>query len=174
MGLFDFFKKQNSKAPQPIAIAEELGIVYAPASGTVEPMAALPDPVFAGGAMGVALGVNPTEGVVYAPISGTVTVAMPHAIGITSPDLEILIHVGVDTVEMNGDGFELQIEKNQQVSAGDVLLVFDREKVTAAGYPDTVMAIVTNTADIESTGGSVKAAAFESVSAGEPFIRVTR
>lgn len=174
MGLFDLFRKQGPARPSPLGITTKPDLVYAPANGRVEPMESLPDPVFASGAMGTALGVWPEEGVVYAPISGAVTVAMPHALGIVNDEVELLVHVGVDTVEMNGDGFSVQVEKGQRVSAGDALLVFDRAKVADAGHPDAVMAIVTNTAEVEAAGGRVEPVASGSVSAGEPFLRVRR
>lgn len=165
MGLFDFLKKQSAPAkPAGIEVAAEKGVVYAPASGRVEPMESLPDPVFAGGAMGPALGVWPEEGKVYAPVSGTISVAMPHAYGIAGDDgVEILVHVGVDTVEMAGDGFDVKVSKGQQVKAGDVLLEFNRDKVAAAGHPDVVITVVTS-------GQGVVSAAEGQVAAGTPLI----
>ena len=73
-----------------------------------------------------------------------------HAVGISFPDgMELLIHVGVDTVAMNGDGFECFVQEGQQVKAGDKLIAFDREKIAAAGHPDVVVVLVTNSDDYE-------------------------
>ncbi len=81
-----------------------------------------------------------------------------HAVGVTSPDgMELLIHVGVDTVAMNGDGFTCFVQEGQQVKAGDKLIAFDRAKIAAASHPDVVVVLVTNSDDYESltiqTGG---------------------
>lgn len=172
MSLFDYFRAAR-RAPEALKLNPGPGVLCAPCSGRVVAMPDLPDPVFAEGMMGKAMGVWPDEGVVYAPISGTVTVAMPHALGISGGGVELLVHVGVDTVNMNGDGFEVKVRKGDRVRAGDVLLVFDREKVAAAGYPDAVMEVVTNSSEIEESGGTVDAIAGESVRAGDPLMRVS-
>ncbi|MDY5271182.1 glucose PTS transporter subunit IIA [Tractidigestivibacter sp.] len=173
MDVFDFLKKAAEPAkPHAIAVDAQPGMIFAPASGQTVPMAELPDPVFAGGAMGKTLGVSPDEGLVYAPISGTVQVAMPHAFGIANDETEVLIHMGVDTVEMNGDGFEAQVEKGQQVKAGEPLLRFDKCKVAEAGRAGAVTVIVTNTEDLEASDKSVVPLATGSVSAGDPFVSI--
>ena len=171
MSFLDYLRAAR-RAPKALDLRPDPGVLCAPCSGRVVAMPDLPDPVFAGGMMGKAVGVRPEEGVVYAPVSGTVTVAMPHALGIRGEGVELLVHVGVDTVNMNGDGFEVKVRKGERVRAGDVLLVFDREKVAAAGYPDTVMEVVTNSPEIEGSGGAVNAVAEGSVRAGEPLMRV--
>ena len=90
----------------------------------------------------------PDEGVVYAPVAGTVSASMPHAVGIAGDDgVEVLIHIGVDTVEMNGDGFTVWCEGNTHVVAGEPLVSFDRDKVKKAGHPDIIMTIITNSDD---------------------------
>lgn len=160
MGLFDklFGAKKPSK-PEAVTVTTEKGGVYAPVAGKVEPMDSLPDPVFASGAMGPCLGVWPTDGNVFAPVAGTVTAAMPHAFGFLGDDgVEVLIHVGVDTVEMKGEGFTVHVKKDEHVAAGAPLLTFDRDKVAAAGHPDVVMTIITNADDLASV---------EAVGAGE-------
>lgn len=173
MGLFDFLKKATEPAiPEAVRTTGGPGVVHAPATGRVEPMASLPDPVFAGGAMGLATGVWPERGIAFAPISGTLTIAMPHAFGIVNDEMEVLVHVGVDTVEMNGEGFEVLVEKGQQIEAGSPLVTFDRDKVAAAGYPDVVITIVMSTADVEARGGSVSACAEKHIEAGAPLMRV--
>ena len=152
MGLFDrLFGGKKPSAPASIAVSAEKGAVYAPVAGKVEPMESLPDPVFSSGAMGPCLGVWPTDGNVFSPVSGTVTAAMPHAFGLLGDDgVEVLIHVGVDTVEMKGDGFTVHVKKDAHVAAGDPLLTFDRHKVATAGHPDVVMTIITNADDLAS------------------------
>lgn len=171
MSFLDYFRA-GRRAPEALDLDPGPGVLCAPCSGRVVAMSDLPDPVFAGGMMGKAVGVWPEEGVVYAPISGTVTVAMPHALGISGGGVELLVHVGVDTVNMNGDGFQVRVKKGDRVSAGDVLLVFDRDKVAAAGHPDAVMEVVTNSPEIEGSGGAVETIASGSVRAGEPLLRV--
>ncbi len=120
-------------------------IVLAPVSGRVEGVETLPDPVFAGEVMGRTLAIWPSEGRLFSPVSGTVVSAMPHAVGIAGDDgIEVLIHVGIDTVEMAGDGFTLFASKGDHVRAGEALMCFDREKIQAAGHHDVIMTIVTN------------------------------
>lgn len=176
MGFFDKFKKKAAAPapkPQAVHIEEQADKVYAPANGTGVAMADLPDPVFAGGAMGQAYGVNPSEGVVYAPVSGEITVTTPtlHALGLLSDDgIEILIHVGVDTVEMKGDGFTGFVEKGQHVVAGEPLMTFDRDKIAKAGHPDVVITVVTNGDDYT----SVTPIDAKPISAGEPIITVAK
>ena len=152
MGFFDkLFGTKKVAKPEAIAVTTEKGAVYAPAAGKVEPMSSLPDPVFSSGAMGPCLGVWPADGNVYAPVSGTVTAAMPHAFGFLGDDgVEVLIHVGVDTVEMKGDGFTVHVKQGEHVTAGTPLLTFDKKKVANAGHPDVVMTIVTNADDLAS------------------------
>ena len=150
MGLFDkLFGSKAPAKPEAISIAVEKGAIYAPVSGKVEAMENIPDPVFASGAMGPCLGVWPEDGNVFAPVSGTVTAAMPHAFGFVGDDgVEVLIHVGVDTVEMKGDGFTVHVKKDAHVAAGTPLLTFDKAKVAKAGHPDIVMTIITNGDDL--------------------------
>ncbi len=96
---------------------------------------------------------KPSEGVVYAPADAEVTIAFAtgHAYGLkTTKGAEILIHVGIDTVSMNGDGFDQKVAQGDKVKAGDVLGTFDAAKIAAAGLDDTTMVIITNTADYAS------------------------
>lgn len=122
-----------------------------PVQGTPVPLDQVADKVFASGAMGSGLGVVPSDGNIYAPASGTVLAAMKsgHAYGIRTPEgVEILVHVGLDTVQMNGEGFEPKVTKGQQVNAGDLLAVVDLAKIEAAGYDPTTIMVVTNTAKL--------------------------
>ena len=158
-------------APEPVkapaAPAEPLpsiecqpGTVYAPVSGTVIPSEEIPDETFAAGVLGRGVGINPTEGVVVAPFDGEISsvAETKHAVGVTSPDgMELLIHIGVDTVAMNGDGFTCLVQEGQKVKAGEKLIEFDRAKIEAAGHPDCVVVLLTNSDDYEElvieTGG---------------------
>ena len=129
--------------------AGELGQVT---KGNVIPYTKLPDPLFSQGTMGIGVGVEPEEGVVYAPCDGEITSVADskHAIGIEGPEeMDILIHVGVDTVEMKGDGFKPFVEEGDKVTKGQKILEFDISKIKAAGHPDTVVFLLTNSDDYE-------------------------
>ena len=132
----------------PVSLQDET--ILAPVVGEVVALADVNDPVFSSGAMGQGLAIKPSEGVVYAPADAEVTIAFAtgHAYGLkTSNGAEILIHVGIDTVSMNGEGFKHTVAQGDKVKAGDVLGTFDSAKIAAAGLEDTTMVIVTNTAD---------------------------
>ena len=144
MGFFDMFKKKEAPVPAgPIMVAAD-------AKGTVVKMEDIPDEVFAQGILGQCCGIDPAVGEVYAPIDGEITQAPDtlHALGIQGAGgVEVLIHVGVDTVEMKGDGFACFVQQGQKVHAGDKLLTFDRQKIAAAGHPDMVAVLLTNADD---------------------------
>jgi len=152
MGFFDkLFGSKKPTRPEAVSASGDKGAVCSPAAGRVEVTDQIPDPVFACEAMGKTVAVWPEGGDVFAPISGTVVSAMPHAFGITGDDgVEVLVHVGVDTVNMNGDGFQVWVKANEHVNAGDPVLTFDRDKVAKAGYKDIIMTIVTNSDDLAS------------------------
>lgn len=137
MGLFDFLK------------GKEPGALTAPAMGTFVAMADIPDPMFCQGIMGVCIGVEPREGRVYAPCDCVVTQLADtlHAVGVEADGMELLIHVGVDTVQMKGDGFAAKVKVGQKVKRGDLLLTMDLAKIAAAGHPATVILAVTNSDD---------------------------
>ncbi len=142
-----------------------------PIVGDVVALADVNDPVFSSGAMGQGIAVKPSQGVVYAPADAEVSIAFPtgHAFGLKTTDgAEVLIHVGIDTVTMNGDGFEAKVAQGDKVKAGDVLGTFDSNKIAAAGLDDTTMVIVTNTADY----ASVAPVATGSVAKGDAVIEV--
>ena len=127
--------------------------IVSPIVGQMVDLKDVNDPVFSSGAMGQGVAVKPSEGVVYAPADAEVTIAFAtgHAYGLkTANGAEILIHVGIDTVSMNGDGFDQKVAQGDKVKAGDVLGTFDAAKIAAAGLDDTTMVIVTNTADYAS------------------------
>ncbi len=138
------------EAPALPQITCEKGNVYAPIKGNVIPSGKIPDETFATGVLGEGIGIEPAAGVVYAPFDGEIssTTDTKHAIGISSPDgMELLIHVGVNTVAMEGDGFELFCAEGDQVKAGQKLMTFDIEKIKAAGYSATTAVLVTNSDD---------------------------
>ena len=127
--------------------------IVSPIVGQMVDLKDVNDPVFSSGAMGQGVAVKPSEGVVYAPADAEVTIAFAtgHAYGLkTANGAEILIHVGIDTVSMNGDGFDQKVAQGDKVKAGDVLGTFDAAKIAAAGLDDTTMVIITNTADYAS------------------------
>ncbi|SNL06295.1 sucrose-specific PTS transporter subunit IIBC [Streptococcus pneumoniae] len=153
----------------PAALQNET--LVTPIVGDVVALADVNDPVFSSGAMGQGIAVKPSQGVVYAPADAEVSIAFPtgHAFGLkTRNGAEVLIHVGIDTVSMNGDGFEAKVAQGNKVKAGDVLGTFDSNKIAAAGFDDTTMVIVTNTADY----ASVAPVATGSVAKGNAVIEV--
>ena len=152
-------------------IALQNETLVTPIVGDVVALADVNDPVFSSGAMGQGIAVKPSQGVVYAPADAEVSIAFPtgHAFGLKTADgAEVLIHVGIDTVTMNGDGFEAKVAQGDKVKAGDVLGTFDSNKIAAAGLDDTTMVIVTNTADY----ASVAPVATGSVAKGDAVIKV--
>ena len=153
----------------PAALQNET--LVTPIVGDVVALADVNDPVFSSGAMGQGIAVKPSQGVVYAPADAEVSIAFPtgHAFGLkTTAGAEVLIHVGIDTVTMNGEGFEQKVAQGDKVKAGDVLGTFDSNKIAAAGLDDTTMVIVTNTADY----ASVAPVATGSVAKGDAVIEV--
>ena len=145
--------------------------IVSPIVGQMVDLKDVNDPVFSSGAMGQGVAVKPSEGVVYAPADAEVTIAFAtgHAYGLkTENGAEILIHVGIDTVSMNGDGFDQKVAQGDKVKAGDVLGTFDAAKIAAAGLDDTTMVIVTNTADY----ASVTPVAEGAVTKGEAVIEL--
>ncbi|WP_306824020.1 N-acetylglucosamine-specific PTS transporter subunit IIBC [Microbacterium jiangjiandongii] len=121
-----------------------------PVAGRVVPLSDVPDPTFADGLMGPGVAVEPTGDTVIAPAAATVgaTFDTGHAIALVLGDgTELLIHVGIDTVAMKGDGFQTLVEKGQRVSEGTPLLRFDRAKIAAAGHPAITAIVVLNNAD---------------------------
>ena len=147
------------------------GTIQTPIVGDVVALSNVNDPVFSSGAMGQGIAVKPSEDVVYAPADAEVTIVFPtgHAYGLrTANGAEILIHVGIDTVSMNGEGFNHKVAQGDKVKAGDVLGTFDSAKIAAAGLDNTTMVIVTNTADF----ASVNPVASGSVAKGDAIIEV--
>lgn len=127
------------------------GTVMQPVKGNVIARESIPDDTFASGVLGDGVGIEPEEELVVAPFDGTISsvAESKHAIGIESNGMEMLIHVGVDTVNMQGDGFECLVKEGDEVKLGQPLIRFSREKIKAAGYSDTVAVLLTNSDDLE-------------------------
>ena len=127
------------------------GTVLQPVKGNVIAREDIPDGTFASGVLGDGVGIEPTDEVVVAPFDGTVSSVAEsrHAVGLEAGGMELLIHVGVDTVNMNGDGFTCLVAEDEAVKAGQPLIRFSREKIKAAGYSDTVAVLLTNSEDLE-------------------------
>ena len=154
-----------------IPVAPQNETIQTPIVGDVVALENVNDPVFSSGAMGQGIAVKPSQGVVYAPADAEVSIAFAtgHAYGLkTANGAEILIHVGIDTVSMNGEGFEQKVAQGDKVKAGDILGTFDSNKIAAAGLDDTTMVIVTNTADY----ATVTPVASGSVVKGDVIIEV--
>lgn len=137
--------------PEPAPAAEPRDrVLLAPLSGAVKPITDMPDQVFASKAMGDGLAIEPAAGedTVVAPADGVVAATMPgsfHAIGLTLDNgPEVLVHVGIDTVDMGGDGFACLVEQGQRVTAGQPLMTFSAEKIRAAGHPTITAFVVTD------------------------------
>ncbi len=145
--------KKEVPKPAPIPFPNVLGSV---AQGTFVPMEEIPDPTFSQGVLGICCGIEPETGKVYSPMDGTISQLADtlHAIGMEAGGVELLIHVGIDTVGMKGDGFKSHITEGQTVKKGDLLLTMDLEKIKAAGHPATIMVIVTNSDDLASVESS--------------------
>lgn len=124
--------------------------LFAPVKGNVIPREEIPDETFASGVLGDGVGIEPETGLVTAPFDGEISSVTDtrHAVGITGPcGMEVLIHVGVDTVNMKGDGFELFVKEGEKVKAGQKLIAFDIAKIRAAGYSPTAAVLLTNSDD---------------------------
>ena len=143
-------EKAEEAAPAPKEIQQE--IIASPLIGNVVPLDQVPDQVFASGAMGKGIAIDPTDGVVVAPAKATVNLVFPtgHAIGLTTENgAELLIHIGMDTVSLAGKGFKTYVEAGEVVEAGQKLIEFDLATIREAKLPVITPVIVTNTADFD-------------------------
>lgn len=126
--------------------------ITAPLSGNVVPLSAVPDEAFAGKHMGDGLAIEPTEGKVAAPFDGTVShlIHTNHAIIVEhASGLQLLIHIGINTVALSGDGFIPHVSSGDSFKAGDTLITFDSAKIIAAGYPTITPIVVANEDDVK-------------------------
>lgn len=143
-------KEQEVLKTTSTSTATVVETVVAPVAGEVVELSTVNDPVFAQAMMGQGVGIKPNDGKVIAPISGEITFLneSKHAYGLRSESgVEVLIHIGIDTVNMEGEGFTTQVSQGDHVEVGQELGTFNREKIEQAGYDATVMVIITNTAD---------------------------
>ena len=134
--------RQETSTEQTVGEKE---VVASPLTGKVVPLTEVKDEAFSGELLGKGVAIDPTEGTVVAPCDGTVTVLFPtkHAIGITlGSGVELLIHAGIDTVKMEGEGFELYVDAGDQIKKGDKLLSFDMNLVKEKGYQTQTMFLV--------------------------------
>lgn len=147
-------KKEEIAAPaepMPSVVRCAAGELLQPCKGKVIAREEIPDDTFAMGILGDGVGVVPEEGIVLAPFDGTVTSVFDtrHAITLEKNGMEVLIHIGVNTVNMQGEGFTAFVEEGAEVKAGEKLLGFDRDAIQKAGYNDTVVMLLTNSDDLE-------------------------
>lgn len=143
---------QETQEEEPVVATSERADekLRSPIVGEVVALSEVNDPVFSSGVMGKGIAVKPSKGVVYAPADAEIAIAFPtgHAYGLkTDNGAEILIHVGIDTVSLNGEGFEAKVSQGDRVKAGDIIGTFDSEVIAANGLDDTTMVIITNTMD---------------------------
>ena len=144
-------EKPSIEVPTASVIRCAAGTVLQPVKGKVIAREAIPDDTFASGVLGDGVGIEPSDELVVAPFDGTISsvAESQHAVGVESNGMEMLIHVGVDTVNMQGDGFTCLVKEGDEVKAGQPLIRFSREKIKAAGYSDTVAVLLTNSDDLE-------------------------
>ena len=143
---------QEAQEEEPVVATTERADekLRSPTVGEGVALSEVNDPVFSSGVMGQGIAVKPSKGVVYAPADAEIAIAFPtgHAYGLkTDNGAEILIHVGIDTVSLNGEGFEAKVSQGDRVRAGDIIGTFDSEVIAANGLDDTTMVIITNTMD---------------------------
>ena len=143
---------QENQEEEPVVATTERADekLRSPIVGEVVALSEVNDPVFSSGVMGQGIAVKPSKGVVYAPADAEIAIAFltGHAYGLkTDNGAEILIHVGIDTVSLNGEGFEAKVSQGDRVRAGDIIGTFDSEVIAANGLDDTTMVIITNTMD---------------------------
>lgn len=147
---FFFGKKEDKKVVEEVKANEET--ILAPIEGTIKPIEDSSDAAFASGALGKGVVIIPSVGKVYAPVSGTVTVLFPslHAIGITSDSgVELLIHIGINTVQLEGKGYTAHIKQGDHVDCGQLLVEFDMDYISKEGYSLETPVLVTNYNDLK-------------------------
>jgi PTS system beta-glucosides-specific IIC component len=145
--------------------------IQSPLDGTIVALSDVPDPVFSRGTLGPGIAVIPSGNTAYAPGSGVVVAAQPtgHAFGLLlDSGVEVLIHVGIDTVKLKGAGFDVHVTKGQRVTAGTPLVTFDRTVIEAAGYPLVTPIIILNAKKF----GSVEPVASGVTTVGAPILTV--
>ncbi len=175
MGIFSNLfrgKAKDEPAPQP-AKAAPAGdkIIGAPLEGEIRILSEIEDPVFSTEVLGKGCAIEPANGEVVAPFDGVIeqVAETKHAVGITGDNgLEVLIHVGMDTVELNGKGYDVKVKVGDKVKKGQLLLKFDMDVISGAGYKLTTPVVVTNTDDF----ASVEPIATGKVTVGQDIVIV--
>ncbi|WP_055427445.1 PTS sugar transporter subunit IIA [Bifidobacterium aesculapii] len=168
MGLFSNLFHKDDAASEPSAPVT----IVAPVDGVIKPIEDVPDDTFAAKILGDGFGVVPASGTVVAPVSGTVTTVAnaKHAVGITTEHgVEVLVHIGVDTVQLNGEPFDMLVAAGQTITAGQPIERVDVEAVKAAGKPTDVIVVFTNPAVID----SLDVTATGEITAGDPIGTMT-
>lgn len=138
--MFSLFKKKKAA-------------LHSPTTGTLIPLSKVSDPVFAEGMMGPGLAIEPSIAEIYSPVEGTITTVFPtkHAIGIKSKNgKEILLHIGIDTVELNGEGFDIQVKEGDKVSPDTLLVRVDHSLLKAKEKASTLMVLFPEEKDLPS------------------------
>lgn len=160
--MFDFFKKKNKDI-----------VIGAPAKGKAVPLSQVNDPTFAEEILGKGAAVIPEEGKICAPADGEITLLFDtlHAVSITTEDgVEILVHVGLDTVQLKGQHFTAHVANGDKVKKGDLLISVDLDAVKAAGYDVITPVLICNTADFASVDADVN----KDVNAGDELIIIKK
>ena len=163
---------EEKQPVKPVLMANDTEVKN-PLAGKVMALADVNDPVFSSGAMGNGIAIDPSDNKVYAPFNGTVlfVAETKHAIGLCSEDgIELLIHVGMDTVKMNGKGFNLKVSANSTVKQGDLLLEFDRQMIEQEGYSLVTPVVITNSHCFEQKTICVE----EVVEKGKPILNLKK
>ncbi|MDO4908434.1 MAG: glucose PTS transporter subunit IIA [Corynebacterium sp.] len=149
-----------------------MSVVAAPLNGTILDLKDVPDPVFAAGTVGDGLAIKPADSAtpvtVLAPVSGTALRVMPHAFVIAAPEGNILVHVGIDTVRLRGEGYEVLATQGDVITAGDPVVRFDPEVVKNAGYSPLCAVVL-----MDSKKGDITQLAEGEVRAGDEIFKIT-
>lgn len=155
MGFFDNLfgnkEKQELSTPKEKSIICEPKTIYSPLKGSVKPLSEVSDSVFADGIMGPGVGIDPEEGKLYAPVDGEIISVFPtgHAVGMKTADgMEVLLHIGIDTVQLEGEGFNAVVNQGDHVKAGKLLVEFDCVKIKEKGYQTTTMVLIPNASEL--------------------------
>ncbi len=152
---------------------EEVIEIFAPAAGKLVPLSEVSDPTFSEGILGQGAAVIPTGNQFLSPVDGTVNTVFPtgHAAALTSADgVEVLLHIGLDTVKLNGKHFTIHVEEGQQVKKGDLLLEADLEQIKAAGFDTITPVIVCNTEEF----AEIAMAEAQDVEAGDVVLNLKK
>lgn len=172
-------------APTPASVATEtsetkevpagptVSVVYTPIKGKAIPLSEVKDEVFSSGMLGEGAAIEPSEGKAVSPVNGTVEAVFDtkHAIGLKAEDgTEVLIHIGLDTVKLNGKYYDVKVKAGDSVKVGDLLVTFDIPAIKKEGYPVTTPVIISNTADYS----EIKKSASGTVEKGDALIVLTK